>query len=86
MEEGRLRRVGHDLDAVDLREGRGERAGVVGVDGDPVEPLVERDLGRDDEGVQRDEVPALAPLPDARLCDQRGVAGERGTGDPAEPL
>jgi hypothetical protein len=36
--------------------------------------------------VQRDEVPALSPLPDARLGDQRGIARERGTRDPAEAL
>ena len=59
---------------------------MVGVDGDPVEPLVERDLGSDDEWVQRHQVPALAPLPDARLGDQGGVARQRGTRDPAEPL
>ena len=73
MEDGRLRRVGHHLQAVDRRERRRQRYGVREKRGAAVESLVERRLDRDDERVHRHEVAALPALPDARLGDDIGV-------------
>jgi hypothetical protein len=86
VEERRLRRVGHDLDALDGRKSRPDCASMLDVGRDQVQTLVEGQLGRDDERVQGDDVPAVAALPDARLRDQLRVAGEPGARQSPEIL
>ena len=86
VKQRRLRWARHDLEPVDCGKLLRNRARVPEVHSHARETLVEPPLGGDDERMHRDEVAAVAPLPDPRLRDGARVRRQRSAGQSAQTL